>query len=288
MRLLARADGRELWCNTDELAEVRALEFTPDGETVLALESRALVFLRAADGALARRFDWPEGGLERLSLGGGRILLASQSGTVLRLALATDEPPRVLHLRHASSVGADDGGSRSGIDLTAVSVAGARAATVGDGELVLWETESGTERARVALLAFTGLAVRGLAFSDDGTRLAVTFPPLDTRPAGLWVFDGASGRRLHALENLETTPDPLVLRDESAWVGGPHGAVRELDLASGLVRRVWPGSGRPLDGARLAPGGDELYLLARALERVRLEKAPRAPRRRGAAHRARG
>jgi predicted Ser/Thr protein kinase len=277
VRLLARNDGRERWSNTVDLAEVRALEFTPDGTAVLTLESRALVFLRAADGALLRRLDWPEGGLERLSLGGGRVLLASQAGVVLRTTLEAGEPWQVLRLRHAVSAAADDVRGTSGIDLTAVHATAMRAATVGDGELVLWETESGTELARVALHAFSDRAARGPVFSEDGARLAVAFPPLETRAAGLWVFDSASGRRLHTLDALETTPDPFALREETAWVGGPGGAVGELDLVSGLTRRIWPGFAA-LDGVRLGPDGDELYLLARRLERVPLEEAPRTLR----------
>ncbi|MEQ1894132.1 MAG: hypothetical protein ABL998_16445, partial [Planctomycetota bacterium] len=125
---------------------------------------------------------------------------------------------------------------------------------------------------------FSDRAARGPVFSEDGMRLAVAFPPLDARAGGLWVLDSASGRRLHTLEGLETTPDPLVLQGESAWVGGPHGAARELDLVSGLTRRVWPGV-VALDGLRLAPDGRELYLLAQTLERLSLEEAPRPARR---------
>jgi len=263
-------DGSERWSQPESLAEVRALAFTPDGTGLLALESRGLDLLDARDGSAQRRFEWEEGGLERLSLSGQRVLLASMSGTVLALSATLSEAPRVLRLAHANTASDQDGPARTGIVLCAVNAAVGRAATVGQGELVLWEVASGTELAREPLLSFAGLAVRALAFAADGSRLALSFPPQETRPGALWILDGRTGRRLHALENLATSADSILLHDERVWVAGAAGAVRELELASGSTRALWPGSGAPLDALLLDAEGQELYLLARSLERVRL------------------
>ena len=270
-------DGAERWSQPEALSEVRALAFTSDGAGLLALESRGLDLLDARQGTPLRRFEWEEGGLERLSLAGERVLLASMSGTVLALSTSLAEAPRVLRLAHADPAPDQDGPARTGIVLCAVNAAAGRAATVGQGELVLWEVASGTELAREPLLSFAGLAVRALAFAADGSRLALSFPPQETRPGALWILDGRTGRRLHALENLATAADPILLQDERVWLAGPHGALRELELGGGLTRAVWPGSGSTLDALLLDAQGRQLYVLARSLERVRLASWPEDP-----------
>jgi hypothetical protein len=250
LRLLAVEDGRVLWEERERLSEVLALAFATEGRRIAALASDGISLFDAGSGSFLGSFEWPEGGLEALSVGGERALAASAAGVVIEVGLAEPVLLGTLHCSHPPRGGRDGGsGERSGVELTAVHAGAGRVATVGRDLLRAWEIgrEEPLWSAPVASLE-RYQAPRALSFSDDGERVAVGLLPAGTAPGAVLVYDARTGRRLHAVENLEQGPAAIALRGtDECWIGSTDGVLRCLELPGGRTLSVLPGSARALD-----------------------------------------
>jgi WD40 repeat protein len=273
LRMLAAEDGHVLWEDGETLGEVRALAFAPDGSRVIALEGSGPSFFDAASGALERSIEWPDGGLEELSVSPGRLLAASAAGVAVEIDPASGAIRGMLRCRHSPRQ--DRGTGLSGVDQTAVHAATGRVATVGDGLLCIWDCRE-EEAMHTISLVDPDRRISALSFSDDGARIAVGTVSVERTPGQVFVFDARTGERLSALENLERSPELLLpWKADECLIGLEDGALRSVELTTGRARIVLPEGGRRR--LLLAPGEGSLAALGSGLALWDLDRALRAP-----------
>ena len=97
-----------------------------------------------------------------------------------------------------------------------------------------------------------------LLFSDDGSRLAVSFPVGVNRGPETTVFDAADGRELFAFTSGGRNDAPAFTHDGKHLVTGERDGLSLRDATTGRVRHTFPVHGTPVEGYALSPDDKRL------------------------------
>lgn len=213
-----------------------------DGERTLLTGGR--------DGAL-RVFDLATGAeVRRLALGGGVATIAPRPGaaavavgvrltgndqawTDVSIATTGEGPARFEHNGEFSRLVVSADGRRLAT------------ATVGTGELKLWDAADG------ALLATRDAGASSIAFSPDGARLLAR-----SGGAGVLLLDAADGRHIASLGEPGGVRAVRLLRDGRTMVSvGADRSFRGWDAVSGAALWSFPGDRRDVSGVELSADG---------------------------------
>lgn len=246
-KLWDAASGRRLLTFSGHTESVNGVAFSPDGARIAT----------ASDDGTARIWDAVTG-KEIMTLSGHQDSVSDIAFSPDGQRLATaggDGTARVWDLDNGREILAFSGHGDIVFDVV-FSPDGNRVASSGLDEVVrVWDSESGTEL--LALPFEGGDQLRGLAFSPDGTRIAVT----STRFPWGRVWDAATGDielsgftdHRDALVDLAFSPDGALIATASSDT-----RAKIWDAASGEVLLTLSGHTLPVTGLAFNPAGTQL------------------------------
>jgi WD40 repeat protein len=135
------------------------------------------------------------------------------------------------------------------VESVAVSPDGTRLASADDAVVKIWDAATGQERLSFST-QHTGIAIFGLAFSPDGTRVATAS---DDQTAKVW--DAATGRQLLVIDHGAPLSGLAFSPDGERLATAGEDAARVWDSASGQQLLVLTGHEDAIRTGSIHPGG---------------------------------
>jgi WD40 repeat protein len=146
--------------------------------------------------------------------------------------------------------------------------------------VLLWDVDADKE---LATLEVAGGFAKSIAFSTDGTTLAVTDCGGGGKGVVVTLWDWRKGRRLAALEGHRGQVNALAYSVDGSWLasGDSHGVVKVWDMTTRRERTSVQANelGRSIESVAFSPDGRLLMTADRVDREVRLwDAATGAPR----------
>ncbi|HZQ74666.1 MAG TPA: caspase family protein [Burkholderiales bacterium] len=219
-------------------ASITSIAFAPDGRRLAsASQDGTLKLWDVASGREIQTLVGHQGTVTAVAWTAEGVISAGRDRT-LRTWDAAHGTPVASVLAHESVI-------------LAVAAGGSRIASAGyDGAVKLWSASLKPERSIGG--GFNAAAVRSVALSRDGTRLAFGG---DARMVQL--FDAAEGRELRRFEGLASGILSVALSPDGARVaaGAQDGSTRVWDASSGAQERLLRGHGEAVSAVAFSADG---------------------------------
>ncbi len=264
LRVWNPATGQVIYTLDDANTPANSVAFSPDGRLAAAGGSQGTVSLwDAATGVFMRQISPPGSGAIRdiaFHPDSTMILIGREDGIVYLWDMETN--------RSVSSFGEVDDlfGVAYAIDSVAISPDGQTVAAGGcerqeneiciQGELILWEADSGIEVQQIA--AHTD-EITSIAFSPDGRTILT-----GSADATLRIWDVASGDELHRFTGHTNAVTSVAYGSDGTKVlsGSADAMLRLWDVASGMALYQFSGHTGPIIDLAWSPDGQRVFSVA--------------------------